>query len=173
VTRRRSLAEMLFGSGAESVDPLRYADHGWSSAGAGRKPEPAADHGGSSAGAGRKPEPAAAPKPVAGANGELGFLRLRYKQPEADTSRLIEQPIALSAMRPAASERLQFAAAVAAFADALRGGKHLGEWTLDDVAQLAQRGRGQDADGYRGEFVALVEQARALQPGGAPVAIAD
>jgi Ca-activated chloride channel homolog len=129
----------LVGSGAESVDPLRYG----------------------------------APKPVAGANGELGYLRLRYKQPEAETSRLIEQPIALSALRPAASERLQFAAAVAAFADALRGGKHLGEWTLDDVAQLAQRGRGQDTDGYRGEFVALVEQARALQPGGAPVAIAD
>lgn len=138
----------LVGSGAESVDPLRYG------------------------GAGRKPEPAA-PQSVAGANGEVGYLRLRYKQPEAETSRLIEQPIALSTMRPAASERLQFAAAVAAFADALRGGKHLGEWTLDDVAQLAQRSRGQDADGYRGEFVALVEQARALQPSGTPVAIAD
>jgi Ca-activated chloride channel homolog len=129
----------LAGSGAESVDPLRYGT----------------------------------PEPLDGANGELGYLRLRYKQPEADTSRLIERAIALSALRPVASERLQFAAAVAAFADALRGGTHLGGWTLEDVAQLAQRGRGQDADGYRGEFVALVEQARALQPDGAPVVIAD
>jgi Ca-activated chloride channel homolog len=129
----------LAGSGAESVDPLRYGT----------------------------------PEPLDGANGELGYLRLRYKQPEADTSRLIERAIALSALRPVASERLQFAAAVAAFADALRGGTHLGGWTLEDVAQLAQRGRGQDADGYRGEFVALVEQARALQPDGVPVVIAD
>jgi Ca-activated chloride channel family protein len=106
------------------------------------------------------------------ANGELGFLRLRYKAPDGDTSKLIEQPIA-NAPKARASERLQFAAAVAAFADELRGGANLGTWTLDDVALLAQGARGKDADGYRGEFVALVEQARALKGVEAPVAIAE
>jgi Ca-activated chloride channel family protein len=110
--------------------------------------------------------------PQAG-NAELGFLRLRYKAPQASVSRLIEQPIAAPAGRGQASERLQFAAAVAAFADALSGGKHLGEWTLDDVAQLAQAGRGADRDGYRGEFIALVEQARTLRGGPAAVALSQ
>ena len=106
------------------------------------------------------------------ASGEVGFLRLRYKAPNGNTSRLIEQPIATASMRKQASERLQFAASVAAFADSLDGSRHLGTWTLDDVARLAQGARGKDADGYRGEFVALVEQARALKAGIAPVAIA-
>jgi Ca-activated chloride channel family protein len=107
------------------------------------------------------------------AGGELGFLRLRYKAPNGNTSRLIEQPIATASLQKRASERLQFAASVAAFADALDGSKHLGNWTLDDVALLAQGARGKDADGYRGEFVALVEQARALKANVAPVAIAN
>ena len=106
------------------------------------------------------------------ANGELGFLRLRYKAPDGDTSKLIERPIA-NAPKAQPSERLEFAAAVAAFADELRGGANLGTWTLDDVALLAQKSRGKDADGYRGEFVALVEQARALKGQETPVAIAQ
>lgn len=106
------------------------------------------------------------------AGGELGFLRLRYKAPNGNTSRLIEQPIATASIQKQASERLQFAASVAAFADALDGSRHLGSWTLDDIARLAQGSRGKDADGYRGEFVALVEQARALRANPAPVAIA-
>jgi Ca-activated chloride channel family protein len=113
---------------------------------------------------------AASPK---ASGGEVGFLRLRYKAPNADTSRLIEQPIALASMQKRASERLEFAAAVAAFADSLRGSTHLGTWTLDDVATLAQGARGKDLDGYRGEFVALVEQARNLKAAASPVAIAD
>ena len=111
-------------------------------------------------------------KAMSGDAGEIGFLRLRYKAPDADVSRLIEQPIATASLRAKPSERLQFAASVAAFADSLRGGKHLGRWNLDDVAMLAKRGRGQDADGYRGEFVALVEQARALK-GGSVASIAS
>lgn len=106
------------------------------------------------------------------ANGELGLLRLRYKAPDGDTSKLIEQPIA-NAPKGRASETLQFAAAVAAFADELRGGVNLGAWTLDDVAMLAQASRGKDNDGYRGEFIALVEQARTLKGNEIPVAIAQ
>jgi Ca-activated chloride channel family protein len=128
----------LVGSGAESVDPLRYGQDATA---------------------------------LASAGGELGFLRLRYKPDGAKASRLIEQPIARAALQKTPSERLQFAAAVAAFAEALRGGKHLGEWTLDDVALLAQAARGADRDGYRGEFVALVEQARTLRGGAAAVAV--
>ncbi len=112
-------------------------------------------------------------QPAAAASGELGFLRLRYKAPDGDTSKLIERAIAARNIAADPSERLRFAAAVAAFADELRGGAHLGQWTFDDVALLAQSSRGKDADGYRGEFVALVEQARALKGVATPVAIAQ
>lgn len=104
-----------------------------------------------------------------GGGAELGFLRLRYKAPDADTSQLIETPIVNRAVAP--SERLRFASAVAAFSDALRDGAHLGTWTFDDIAAAARGGS--DPFGYRAEFVALVQQAKALKGGATPVAIAE
>ncbi|MGB5851695.1 MAG: VWA domain-containing protein, partial [Rhodanobacter sp.] len=92
---------------------------------------------------------------------ELGFLRLRYKLPGQSASRLVEQPIAAQA-EAAASERLRWAAAVAAFADALRGGKYLDGYGYRQIAQLANGARGQDADGYRAAFVQLVKLAEGL-----------
>ncbi|MFO1516138.1 MAG: VWA domain-containing protein [Lysobacterales bacterium] len=103
--------------------------------------------------------PAALPR----RDGELAFLRLRYKQPEGDRSRLIERPIARSEIRPAAGERLRFAAAVAAFADNLRGATHLGDFDLARIAALAEGARGSDTAGYRAEFINLVRRARELQ----------
>ena len=93
---------------------------------------------------------------------ELAHLRLRYKSPGEDVSRLIETPILRRDIAGEASERLRFASAVAGFAEALRGGRHLGDWTLDDVLATARSARGEDAFGYRGEFLQLVEMARAL-----------
>ena len=96
---------------------------------------------------------------------EIAFVKLRYKQPDEDTSRLIERPLRRNELQPAASERLRFAAAVAAFADSLRGGTHLGAFNLDRIANLARTSRGSDGDGYRAEFVQLVETARRLKAG--------
>lgn len=112
--------------------------------------------------------------PIQRGGSELAFLKLRYKQPDGDTSRLIEQPISARETAGGPSERLRFAAAVAAFADALRGGTHLGRFTLDDAAKLADDARGDDRFGYRAELVSLVRKAQALQTaqGGEAVAIA-
>ncbi len=96
-----------------------------------------------------------------GAGNELGFLRLRYKLPGQAQSRLIERPIAAHA-EARASERLRFAAAVAAFADALRGGKYLDGFGYAQIAALAQQARGNDASGYRAGFVQLVKLADGL-----------
>lgn len=122
----------LAGSDATAIEPLRYG-----------RPE------GSDAPAG------------AGAD-ELAFLRLRYKRPGEADSRLIERPVRKEDVSAQASERLRFAAAVAGFADALRGGRHLGSYTLADLARLAASARGEDRFGYRGEFLQLLELARAL-----------
>ena len=94
---------------------------------------------------------------------ELAFLRLRYKQPEQDVSRLIERPIARHEVAAVPSERLRFAAAVGAFADSLRGATHLGQFDLARIAALADDARGKDGAGYRAEFVGLVRKAQSLQ----------
>lgn len=96
---------------------------------------------------------------------EIAFVKLRYKQPNEDTSRLIERPLRKSELQDSASERLRFAAAVAAFADTLRGGTHLGAFDLERIATLARGARGTDSDGYRAEFLRLVATARRLKGG--------
>jgi len=93
---------------------------------------------------------------------ELGYLKLRYKQPEADTSTKIEQPIALES-DDELSQRLAFAAAVAAFGQHLRGGRYLEGYTLNDIHALASRARGQDPFGYRGEFLQIIRLAESQQ----------
>ena len=56
----------------------------------------------------------------------------------------------------------QFAASVAGFGMLLRGSQHAGELTWDMVRDLALRGKGEDALGYRGEFLQLIDKARGL-----------
>ncbi|TGD75478.1 VWA domain-containing protein [Mangrovimicrobium sediminis] len=91
---------------------------------------------------------------------EYGFLRLRYKLPGEDKSRLIEQPIPLrDDSTPALRREVDFATAVAGFAQLLEGGKYTGEWGYQDVLRLAQASRGDDPYGYRAEFVQLVRKA--------------
>jgi len=102
---------------------------------------------------------------------ELAFVKLRYKQPDADTSTLIERPIKRSQIAKEASPRLQFAAAVAAFADRLRGGEHLGDFSLTQIAALANGARNDDRFGYQREFVELVNRAQTLSGEAAPVAV--
>ncbi|MEN1940909.1 VWA domain-containing protein [Luteimonas sp. MJ246] len=93
---------------------------------------------------------------------ELGHLRLRYKQPDSDTSRLIEVPLRRADIRDQAGPTLRFAATVAAFADALRGGHDLDGWDWDAISASARENRGADRWGLRAEFAELVEAGRAV-----------
>jgi Ca-activated chloride channel homolog len=97
---------------------------------------------------------------------EIGHLRLRYKAPGAERSQLMQAPLARSAIRPAASERLRFAASVAAYADLLRGGANVGAYDWSHVLQLAAGSLGEDRSGRRREFLGLIDRARALTGGG-------
>ena len=100
-------------------------------------------------------------KPSASRGSELAFLRLRYKLPDQSQSRLIETPIAAQP-EASASSRLRYAAAVAAFADALRGGQYLDGFGYAQIAKLAASARGDDPNGYRAGFVQLVNLADGL-----------
>ncbi len=109
------------------------------------------------------------PKAMAGAAaGELAHLRLRYKRPGEDTSRLIERPVLKNELRTTASPTLRFAATVAAYADGLRGGKHLEQWTWEDIARSARQSTGRDPWRQRAEFLELVDSARRLTAGDTP-----
>jgi Ca-activated chloride channel family protein len=100
--------------------------------------------------------------PAAGAgNGELANLKLRYKRPGEDRSQLIETPILRSGERAAASDSLRMAAAVAAFADALRGGSQYDGWGWEQILGAARGVKSADPWGQRAEFVRLVERAKA------------
>lgn len=95
------------------------------------------------------------------ANGnELGFLRLRYKEPGEAQSQLIETPIIDRGERGDADAR--FAAAIAGFGQLLTGGTYLGDWGWDQAIALAESSRGADPYGYRAEAVSLMRLAQAL-----------
>ena len=102
---------------------------------------------------------------------ELAHLRIRYKLPGEDHSKLIETPIRAGEIQDRAdhsSDDFRFAAAVAAYGQKLRGGKHLGDFSYADIRQLASRSRGEDPFGYRGEFLQLVSLAGSLATPAAP-----
>lgn len=94
---------------------------------------------------------------------ELGFVKIRYKLPKSDTSRLLSTPIdrrVQFARFEDAPRDARFAAAVAGFAELLRGGRHNGALSFDDVIRMASGARGADEFGYRSEFLQLVRTAK-------------
>lgn len=96
---------------------------------------------------------------------EIAFLKLRYKDPDAKTSKLLEWPIVHTDIAGSLEETsmdFRFAAAVAAFSQLLRGGEQLGDFNYDNVMNLARESRGDDLFGYRGEFLSLVRLAESL-----------
>jgi Ca-activated chloride channel family protein len=96
---------------------------------------------------------------------ELAFLRLRYKQPDADKSQLIEYPLNKNMIKKnlsTATNNFRFSAAVAAFGELLRGGTYAENMNYDAVLKLVRNAKGNDGNGYRGEFLNLVRTAAAL-----------
>ncbi|MBI1494586.1 vWA domain-containing protein [Halocynthiibacter styelae] len=97
---------------------------------------------------------------LAEGNGELGFLRLRYKNPGEDISNLIETPVLTSVSETGAEAG--FAIAMAGFAQLLQGSDYLGDWGYDQAIDLANANRGADEFGYRSDAVRLMRLAQSL-----------
>jgi len=94
---------------------------------------------------------------------ELMTLKLRYKQPDSDTSTLVQFPVTDDGSDFAdADEDVRFAAAVAGFGMQLRRSEYKGSWTLSDVRAVAKSARGEDPHGLRSEFLQLVRRASDL-----------
>ena len=102
-----------------------------------------------------------APVAAAASTAEYGFLKMRYKLPGEDKSRLITQPVTAVDGKP--DSEASFAAAVAAFGQLLRGGEFTGTYGFDDVVALATANRGPDPFGYRAEFINLARLAKSAR----------
>jgi Ca-activated chloride channel family protein len=97
---------------------------------------------------------------------ELMTVKLRYKEPEGDTSRLLSFAL-IDDERSRPSGDFQFASAVAAFGMILRESPFRGDADWEEVKKLAQSGMGPDPNGYRREFLDLVDLAREVSALGA------
>jgi len=106
-------------------------------------------------------------KPTANRSNDLLTVRLRYKDPTGTRSRLLSAPVVDQGER--GSSDMRFASAVAAFAMVLRNSEYRGSADYNLVLALARDSRGEDEDGYRQEFISMVERARAISAGGETV----
>tara|TARA_R110000868_G_scaffold109803_1_gene298153 strand:+ start:224 stop:2455 length:2232 start_codon:yes stop_codon:yes gene_type:complete len=108
---------------------------------------------------------------------EIAFLKMRYKLPKEDVSKLITQAITQEEHGPHCPTKsfcdyginadTQFATAVASFAQILKGGKYTGKMDYDAVIALANASKGNDPFGYRAEFIQMVRLAQSasdMQP---------
>jgi len=89
---------------------------------------------------------------------EILTLKLRYKNPAEEVSRLIEKPLPNQMVGiELTSENFRFASAVAEFGMLLRSSDLKGDASYEEVIKLANSARGADTNGYRDEFINLVK----------------
>lgn len=103
-----------------------------------------------------KPTPA-----VTNNSKELLTVKLRYKAPDGNTSKKIEQPL-IDDKKEKVSSDFRFASAVAMFGQLLRDSDFKGDATYDKVISLAKTSLDNDEKGYRREFIRLAETAEGL-----------
>ncbi len=116
-------------------------------------------------------------------NNEYAFLKIRYKLPKEDVSKLITTPVTAAnevssltqivciraeGCPSSANNDVRFSAAVAGFGQLLKGGKYIGDVNYDEIITLAQESKGVDEFGYRAEFIQLVRLAKSAATMGNP-----
>jgi len=96
-------------------------------------------------------------------NREVLTVKFRYKEPDGQRSKLIEKVLVDEDPTLAeASDNFRFSAAVAEFGMLLRDSKFKADASFEQVQNLAQKAKGDDENGYRAEFIRLVEAAQLL-----------
>ena len=98
---------------------------------------------------------------------EYAFLKLRYKRPDESESQLLTHAVAAQntdwQQASLLKQEVQFSLAVAGFAQLLKDPKYMNNWAFDEALELALANRGDDAYGYRAEFVQLIRKAQVAQ----------
>ena len=100
-----------------------------------------------------------------GKGNELGFLKIRYKDPKVKDAKSVEitEPLVFNkkALKETSTD-YRFAASVAEFGILLRDNSNKANATYDQVTELAEGAIGKDPEGYRKEFVRLVKSVKML-----------
>ncbi len=166
-------------TGLPTVDPLRYQGKGAATAESGATATPAAAAASgaiAAAAAAAAKESGSGESAAAGYSGyrtdesrpslknaprELCNIKLRYKEPDGLTSKLFSKTVGTDIKKAGeTTDRFRFSAAVAEFGMILRNSKYRGNASVEDVVSLASGARGTDPDGYRAEFIRLVQAAK-------------
>ena len=96
---------------------------------------------------------------------EYAFVKIRYKLPAEDVSKLVSTPV-IKADESSSFDKVdadrRFSVAVAAFGQKLRGTDQISDFGYDDITHIASEARGTDPFGYRSEFLSLLRLAAAL-----------
>lgn len=91
---------------------------------------------------------------------EMMTIKFRYKDPKGSESKLIVHPLlAQDETEQKSSEDFRFASSVAEFGMILRDSKFKGKANFKNILTAARESKGIDTDGYRAEFIKLVETA--------------
>jgi Ca-activated chloride channel family protein len=94
---------------------------------------------------------------------EMLTVKFRYKAPDEDVSKLIEHPVIDNQIDIVkTTDNFRFAASVAQFGMLLRNSEFKSASSFSNVLLLAKKAKGTDEEGYRSEFVRLVETAMSL-----------
>ena len=95
---------------------------------------------------------------------EIMTVKLRYKPLKSDTSLLMSKPVKdKTTSLSQTSNDFRFTAAVAAFGMILKHSQFQGDFNFEKILTLAKKARGKDEEGYRAEFIRLVETSQLLE----------
>ena len=94
---------------------------------------------------------------------ELLTVKLRYKKPNENKSKLIEKNVMKRDIKKRPTTDFRFASAVAEFGMLLRDSKYKGAASYKSILHRARRSKGKDYEGYRAEFIRLVERAELIE----------
>ncbi len=102
------------------------------------------------------------PTPSAGAaSSELLTVKVRYKEPNGQTSKLLSKPVKAEDLKAASSD-FQWATAVAGFGMLLRDSPHKGTLSWKQVESMAAASVGKDVDGYRKQALEMIKASAKL-----------
>ncbi len=110
---------------------------------------------------------AQAPKSTSQHPNELATVKLRYKEPQGTTSKLLNRVIYKSELVDSiqeSSDNFRLASAASAFGQLLRNSKYMENFSFADALELARSSKGADEFGYRHEFEQLLRTAAELAP---------
>lgn len=94
---------------------------------------------------------------------EMLTVKFRYKEPDGAVSKLIERNLKNKITGwNKLSNNFKFSAAVAGFGMLLRNSEFKGDLVFDRITELAKSGMGEDKNGYRAEFLRLVDAAKLI-----------